>query len=325
MKLDGLHHVTMITADAPACVDFYADVLGLRLVKKTVNFDAPDVYHLYFGDETGAPGSILTWFEFPDAAPGRPGAGMIHRLELGVASAESLAFWEERLGARGHESRREGEALHFADYDGLDFALVPAAAGNEPLRATHPEIPAEHAITGIEGARAYGLGGDGEARCRLLAETLGFESDPTAANLAGSDADGGPQPDAYRVAGEHRAFRWAYDAPPESPGIQGAGGVHHIAFACRDEDQLDWRRAVGEAGAAVTEVLDREYFESIYFREPEGVLFEIATLAPGFAVDEDADHLGEALKLPPQYEDNRTLLEERLTPLPTPRRRNADA
>jgi glyoxalase family protein len=309
MRLDGLHHVTMITADAPRCVDFYADVLGLRLVKKTVNFDSPDVYHLYFGDERGAPGSILTWFEFPDAAPGRAGAGAIHRLELGVGSAGSFGFWGERLGARGYAVRPEGEALHFADYDGLDFALVVAAPGNEPLRAAHPEIPVEHAITGIEGARAYDLGGDGEARRRLLTEVLGFES---------------PEADAYRVTGAHRAFTWAYDAPPAEAGLQGAGSVHHVAFACQDADQVGWQRAVAEAGAGVTEVLDREYFESIYFREPEGVLFEIATLSPGFAVDEDPSSLGEALKLPPQYEDNRTLLEERLTPLPTPRRRNAD-
>jgi glyoxalase family protein len=315
MKLDGLHHVTMITADAPRCVDFYADVLGLRLVKKTVNFDAPDVYHLYFGDERGAPGSILTWFEFPDAAPGRPGAGMIHRLELGVPAAESFPFWAERLRSAGYESRRghdelrDADALFFSDYDGLDFALVPAAAGNQPLRATDPEIPAEHAITGIEGARAY-ASGEGGPRHVLLTETLGFES---------------PGTDTYRVQGEHRTFDWAYDAPPSAPGVQGAGSVHHVAFACQDADQLGWQRAVGGAGAAVTEVLDREYFESIYFREPEGVLFEIATLSPGFAVDEDAAHLGEALKLPPQYEDQRTLLEERLTPLPTPRRRNADA
>jgi glyoxalase family protein len=304
VRLDGLHHVTMITADAPKCVDFYADVLGLRLVKKTVNFDAPDVYHLYFGDERGAPGSILTWFEFPDAAPGRPGAGAIHRLELGVGSAESLGFWEERLGTRGYATRREGEALHFADYDGLDFALVAAAPGNEPLRASHPEIPAENAITGIEGARAYAAG-DGTGRHVLLTEALGFEA-------SGDDA--------YQVAGERRGFDWAYDPPPPAPALQGAGSVHHIAFACRDEDQLDWQRRVAEAGAAVTEVLDREYFESIYFREPEGVLFEIATISPGFAVDEDPEHLGEALKLPPQYEEGRTLLEERLTPLPSPRR-----
>jgi glyoxalase family protein len=318
MNLDGLHHVTMITADAPRCVDFYADVLGLRLVKKTVNFDAPDVYHLYFGDERGAPGSILTWFEFPEAAPGRAGAGMIHRLELGVSAPDSLDFWAERLAARGYAARRGydtwrddavRDSLFFSDYDGLDFALVVADRANEPLRAEHPEISAQHAITGIEGARAFGLGGDGVARGALLTDTLRFEA---------------PAADEYRVAGERRAFEWAYDAPPAAPGVQGAGSVHHIAFACRDEDQLDWQRRVGEAGAAVTEVLDREYFESIYFREPEGVLFEIATLSPGFAVDEDAEHLGEALKLPPQYEDGRTLLEERLTPLPTPRRRSAD-
>jgi glyoxalase family protein len=318
MELDGLHHVTMITADAPRCVDFYADVLGLRLVKKTVNFDAPDVYHLYFGDERGAPGSILTWFEFPDAAPGRPGAGAIHRLELGVPGPESLDFWEERLGSRGYaarcepDTRRGGEtrdALFFSDYDGLDFALVPAAPGNQPLRASHPEIPAEHAITGIEGARAFaspgGAAGNGTARHALLTEILGFES---------------PDTDDYRVQGEHRGFDLAYDAPPDQPARQGAGSVHHIAFACQDADQLGWRQRVADFGAAVTEVLDREYFESIYFREPEGVLFEIATLSPGFAVDEDPAHLGEALKLPPQYEDNRTLLEERLTPLPVPRR-----
>ncbi len=240
---------------------------------------------------------------------------MIHRLELGVASADSFDFWEERLGARGYEShreydaRRDDDALFFSDYDGLDFALVAAAPGNEPLRATHPEIPAEHAITGIEGARAYDLGGDGEVRRRLLTEVLGFEA---------------PGADAYRVTGAHRGFNWAYDPPPAVPGMQGAGSVHPVALACQDADQVEWQRRVGAAGAAVTEVLDREYFESIYFREPEGVLFEIATISPGFAVDEDPDHLGEALKLPPQYEDNRTLLEERLTPLPTPRRRNAD-
>ncbi|HEY2478595.1 MAG TPA: VOC family protein [Solirubrobacterales bacterium] len=303
MKLEGLHHVTMITEDAPRCVEFYADVLGLRLVKKTVNFDAPDVYHLYFGDETGAPGSILTWFEFPDAARGQAGAGMIHRLELGVGGAASLDFWEGRLDALGYEARREGDELRFADYDGLDFALVVADGSNPPLRAAHPEIPAEHAIAGIEGARAYARGAGGRARQALLDEVLGF---------AGGDD--------YRVAGERRGFRWSYDPPPEAPGLQGAGSVHHIAFACIDEDQLEWQRLVAEAGAAVTEVLDREYFTSIYFREPEGVLFEIATLSPGFAVDEAPEHLGERLCLPPQYEANRARLEELLTPLPIPHR-----
>src|SRR5215212_9699455 len=153
MKLEGLHHITMITADAQSNVDFYADTLGLRLVKKTVNFDQPDAYHLYFGDETGAPGSILTWFEFPGAARGRAGAGMIHLLQLGVASEGALDFWAERIGAAGYETVRGDRSLRFEDYDGLALELV--VSGNPPLRALHPDIPAEYAITGIEGARAY--------------------------------------------------------------------------------------------------------------------------------------------------------------------------
>ena len=168
MKLAGLHHVTMITGDAQENVRFYADLLGLRFVKKTVNFDAPEAYHLYFGDEQGTPGSILTWFEFPGAARGRAGAGMIHTLQLGVASEASLDFWEERLG-RG--TRGEG-SLRFEDYDGLGLELVVADAANPPLRATHPEIPAEHAILGIEGARAYSEYAGVEER--MLTDVLGF-------------------------------------------------------------------------------------------------------------------------------------------------------
>src|SRR4051794_8286958 len=153
MKLEGLHHITMITGDAQRTVDFYSDVLGLRLVKKTVNFDAPDAYHLYFGDERGSPGSILTWFEFAGAPRGRPGIGDIHTIRLGVPSSEALDFWETRLE---EATRTETGALAFDDYDGLHFELVPAHHGNPALQAQHPEIPAEHAITGVEGARAYG-------------------------------------------------------------------------------------------------------------------------------------------------------------------------
>src|SRR5262245_4569079 len=173
MRLQGLHHITMITGDARTNVEFYADVLGLRLVKKTVNFDAPDAYHLYFGDEQGSPGSILTWFEFAGARPGRAGAGMIHTIQLGVASAASLDFWADRLAAKGYTAERGDRSLTFADYDGLRFELVVAHDGNPPLRARHPEVPAEHAIVGVEGARAYprrGLDADRE----LLTDTLGF-------------------------------------------------------------------------------------------------------------------------------------------------------
>ncbi|MGI8800612.1 MAG: VOC family protein [Solirubrobacteraceae bacterium] len=311
MKLEGLHHITMITGDAQRVVDFYADLLGLRLVKKTVNFDAPEAYHLYFGDERGAPGSILTWFEFAGAAPGRAGDGMIHTLELGVASAAALDFWAERLTGGGHPATREGDRLDFADPDGLGLALVVADDGNPRLVARHPDVPAAHAITGAQGARAYAVavagGGDDD---RLLADALGFARVGEAA---------------YRLDGEERHFRWAYDSPPRQRGRPGAGTVHHIAWASRDEDQLDWRERAVEAGAAVTDVIDRDYFKSIYFRAPGGILLEIATLTPGFAVDEDEDHLGEALRLPRRHEHLRPVLERVLRPVVNPRAARRDA
>jgi glyoxalase family protein len=301
MKLDGMHHLTMITGDAPRNVAFYADVLGLRLVKKTVNFDAPEAYHLYFGDERGSPGSILTWFEFAGAQPGRAGAGMINTIQLGVASEGSLQFWADRLAAKGYDSRRDERALTFEDYDGLRFELVVADDGNPPLRARHPEVPEEHAIVGVEGARAYiarGLDADHD----LLTGTLGF--------AAVSDGE-------YRLDGDERHFHWGYDVTAER-GIPGAGTVHHIAWHSADADHLNWRRSVAEAGMGVTPVIDRDYFKSIYFRQPQGILFEIATTSPGFAVDEDPDHLGEELRLPPQHEHLRPQLERLLTPLTNP-------
>ena len=306
MRLEGLHHITMITGDAQRNVDFYADVLGLRLVKKTVNFDQPDAYHLYFGDEAGAPGSLLTWFEFAGAPQGRAGAGMIHVIELGVASAAALDFWAARLADHGAEPARDGDRLRFTDPDGLALELVVAADGNPPLRARHPDVPAEHAVLGIEGARAYAA--DPAAAHRLLTDTLGFSA----------DGDG-----AYTLTGTERHVHWAYDPAPADRGRLGSGTVHHIAFASRDEDHLAWQDRVAHAGAHVTDVRDRDYFRSIYFREPRGVLFEIATLSPGFAVDEDPEHLGEALKLPKQHEHLRDRLERRLTPLTNPRVRGA--
>jgi glyoxalase family protein len=302
MKLGGLHHITMITGDARKNIEFYADVLGLRMVKKTVNFDAPETYHLYFGDEQGTPGSILTWFEFAGAPPGRAGSGMIHTIALSVPSQEALPFWEERLGAGGYDSSRSDRSLRFKDYDGLEFELVVPEAPDPPLRAEHPEIPAEHAISGIEGARAYAPG-DSVAE-DLLTGTLGFFR-----------VDEGE----YKLDGEQRCFLWAYDPPPHQPGRQGAGTVHHIAWASRDEDHLRWQQRVREAGGHVTDVRDRDYFRSIYFREPSGVLFEIATLSPGFAVDEPPDRLGEELRLPAQHEHLRAHLESSLTPVENPR------
>jgi glyoxalase family protein len=302
MKLDGMHHLTMITGDAPRNVEFYADVLALRLVKKTVNFDAPEAYHLYFGDEQGSPGSILTWFEFAGARRGRAGAGMIHTIQLGVASEESLEFWADRLASKGYASERDERSLSFEDYDGLHLELVVTDGANPPLRAVHPEVAAEHAILGVEGARAYIPRGI-EADRELLTDTLGFTE------LGDGE---------YRLDGEARHFQWAYDESSER-GIPGAGTVHHIAWHSRDEDHVSWQQRVAEAGMHVTPVIDRDYFLSIYFRQPQGILFEIATTSPGFAIDEDPDHLGEELRLPGQHERLRPMLERRLTPLTNPR------
>jgi len=304
MQLDGMHHITMITGDAPRNVEFYADILGLRLVKKTVNFDAPEAYHLYFGDEQGSPGSILTWFEFSGIRPGRAGAGMIHTIQLGVASEESLEFWEHRLGSKGYTSERtQHNTLKFADYDGLGLELTAANPDNTKLQAAHPEIPAEHAITGVEGARAY-LGRPLDADRDLLTDTLGFT--PTEARGA------------YRLQGPTRTFSWAYDDATEH-GIQGAGTVHHIAWHSADADHVPWQDRVHAAGMHVTPVIDRDYFNAIYFRQPQGILFEIATTSPGFATDEAPEHLGEELRLPTQHEHLRPQLEHMLTPLTNPR------
>jgi glyoxalase family protein len=307
MELVGLHHITMITGDAQRNVDFYADLLGLRLVKKTVNFDAPEAYHLYFGDEQGSPGSILTWFEFAGAAPGRPGRGMIHTLRLGVASLAALEFWRERLQSAGVTVEDEDDHLRFSDYDGLRYTLEVSAGTNPPLRAEHPEIPAEYAIGELIGARAFGTGAAGERD--WLVDTLGFEA-------VGADE--------FRLAGEQRTFAWAYDPPPPDRALQGAGSVHHIAWAAHDDQHLAWQQHVRDAGGLVTDVRDRDYFRSIYFQEPRGILFEIATLSPGFAVDEDPAHLGEALRLPRMHEHLRPVLEQALTPVINPRQRHEE-
>jgi glyoxalase family protein len=228
---------------------------------------------------------------------------MIHTLQLGVAGEAALDFWAERLAAAGHAARRTAGGLRFEDHDGLRLELVVADDENPPLRAEHPEIPAEHAITGVEGARAYSPA-FAHVEERVLTETLGFT------HLGAGE---------YRLDGDSRHFHWAYDEAPDVLGRQGAGTVHHIAWASPDEDHLGWQQRVRDAGGYVTEVRDRDYFRSIYFREPRGVLFEIATLSPGFAVDEDPDHLGEALKLPAQHEHLREQLERTLQPVANPR------
>lgn len=301
MRLQGMHHITMITGDARANVDFYSDVLGLRLVKKTVNFDDPGAYHLYFGDERGAPGSIMTWFEYRGAARGTPGAGTVHTIQLGVASAAALDLWADRLASRGHETRRDGDVLAFADPDGLSLELVVADPANPPLRAVHPDVPADHAIVGVAGARAYTP--YATVRESVYTDLLGF-------TYLGDGR--------YRVEGDERSFSWVLEPAP-GPGRQGAGSVHHIAWCSLDGDHASWRRRLSEAGAYVTEIIDRDYFHAIYFREPRGILFEIATVGPGFATDEDPEHLGEELRVPAQHAHLAERLERILTPISNPR------
>ncbi len=301
MQLHALHHVTMITGDAPANVEFYADLLGLRMIKKTVNFDSPEAYHLYFGDEQGSPGSILTWFEFPGAPRGTAGAGMIHRLQLGVGGEAALAFWKDRLDRAGYPSEEGDGSLRFADYDGLSLELQGDTHGNPPLAAAHPDVPAEHAIQGVQGARAY-ASDPGSAR-QLLVDVLGFDH---------------KRDHEYVLGAGDRHVHWGYDEHDQR-GREGAGTVHHIAWHSRDEDHLAWQARVREAGQYVTDVRDRDYFNAIYFRTRQGILFEVATTSPGFAVDEDPAHLGEALRLPAQHEHLREHLERTLTPLHNPR------
>jgi glyoxalase family protein len=302
MKLEGIHHITAITADAQANVDFYVGVLGLRLVKKSVNQDYTSVYHLFYADETGDPGSDITFFEYPNLPKGRAGAGMIHRIVWRVGSTEALDFWQQRLTDAGYDARRTDDALIFEDPEGLAHELI-VSSEDQPLTANHPEILAELALQGFHAARAYAH--DPQSSKALLTETLEFET-----------TDG----TSFTARGEHRQGHYIYDAPPPERGLQGAGTVHHIAFASPINDHEAWRERIAGSGRAhPTPVIDRHYFRSIYFREPSGVLFEIATIGPGFTVDEPLEHLGEKLSLTPQFEHLREQIEPTLTPIHDPR------
>ncbi len=300
MTLDGLHHVTCITGDAPRNVDFYTRVLGLRLVKKTVNQDDPTVYHLFYADEDGAPGSDITFFEYPGVRPGRAGAGMIHTVQWRVGSDESLDFWEARLASEG--VARDDAGVTFEDPEGLRHRLVVSTVDDAPLKAEHPEIPAEHALQGFDAVHAYAAAP--EASRGLLEDTLGFE--PV--------ADG-----TWEARGPTRGGLYAYDEPPAERGLGGAGTVHHVAWSSSLEEHGTWHERVAAAGMHPSPIIDRFWFRSIYFREPNGILFEIATLGPGFSLDEDPEHLGETLILPPAFEHLRAQVEPILTPLPDPR------
>jgi glyoxalase family protein len=305
--ITGIHHVTAIAAGAQKNIDFYSGILGLRMVKKTVNFDAPGVYHFYYGDESGTPGSILTFFPYEGLTHGRHGKGMLNTTTFSLPLA-SMDYWLERLKRfnityKQPQERFEGEAVvYFEDADGLGLELV---FNDKDTRSgfTYGHIPPEHAIRGFYNVEIWEEGY--ERTAGLLTEQL----------------------DHKLIAEKGNRFRFAAtDAPgnyvdiicsPDSlKGLAGSGTVHHIAFSTPNAaTQQDVRLKIVKRMLNPTPVLDRNYFTSIYFREPGGVLFEVATAGPGFTVDEHKEHLGEALKLPPQFEPERADIEKKVAPV----------
>ncbi len=302
--INGLHHVTTLAGDPQRNVDFYTDMLGLRLVKKTVNFDAPDVYHLYYGNETGSPGTILTFFPYGNLPRGRKGVGQLTYTAFSVPTA-ALSFWLDRLHERslsyaGPYKRFSETYLRFDDFDGAGIELVFNDDDQRP-GWDNGRIPAEYAVRGFHTVTLNEQNPD--RTIRLLTETMQH-------TLVGEEAgrfrfkagQGGP---GNLVDVLH--------APNDGRALQGAGSVHHVAFSTdSDETQLIVQQQLAEAGYSVTPVQDRNYFHSIYFREPGGVLFEVATNPPGFAIDEPIAELGQNLKLPAQYEPRRAKLTEAL-------------
>ncbi len=318
MSVLGIHHVTVLASDPQRNVDFYAGFLGLRLVKQTVNFDAPDVYHLYYGDETGRPGTILTFFPFPHAVRGRRGSGEISAVAFSVPPG-SLPFWSARLSRKGipvmGPGTRFGEPiLSFEDPDGLVVELIEdASVAGTPGWSRGPLDPAHaprrfHGVTMLLGS---------------LAPTEAFLTGAMDFTAAGSD--GGR----HRFLAGGGADQARIDVVVDTPAPaarQSAGSVHHIAWRVQDDaEQLEWRPRLRRAGTTPTQVMDRQYFHSIYFREPGGVLFEIATDPPGFLVDESLSSLGTALKLPPWLEPQRELIQRDLPPLSLPDSAGASA
>src|SRR5829696_10245677 len=303
MKLDGIHHITNITADGPRNVDFYARVMGLRMVKQSVNQDDPTVYHLFYADEAASPGADITFFEYPGVQQGRAGAGMIHTIAHRVASADALDFWRDRLADEGVEVARTSDTvLRFEDPEGLGQELVVDESGDEPLVAYASDVPDEHALRGFDHVRAYSV--DPDASRELFEDALAFD---VVADTA------------WESRGPARGGRFVFE-PSTARGIQGAGTVHHVAWSAGShEEHLAFRERALAAGARATPVIDRFYFRSIYFREPNGVLFELATHDPGFDIDEPKETLGEKLSLPPKLAGRRAEIEPKLRPLPDTR------
>jgi len=306
MRIAGLHHVTAVAGDPQPILSFYARRVGLRLIKQTVNFDAPDVYHFYFGNAEAAPGSVLTFFPFLDVAPGRAGHGAVTVVRYGVPEG-ALARWMDRLADAavdfdGPTERFGEQTISLVDPDGLRIELVGMAGLAAAPEAMH--VPAEDAARRLHSV-AIDLAEAGPTAA-LMTELFGYE-------VAGEE--GGY----VRLVAADGGFVELRAAPQEPRRRPGAGTVHHVAFRARDDAELAaWRAAVGARGLAVTPIKDRKYFRSIYFREPGGVLFEIATDAPGFAVDESPETLGTRLMLPEWLEEERPHIERRLPPIDLP-------
>lgn len=304
----GIHHVTAIAREPQRNLDFYAGTLGMRLVKLTINYDDPGTYHLYYGDDLGRPGSLLTFFPWTAGRPGRQGTGQTNGVGLAVPPA-SLGFWIERLLSRGVKyegptRRFEEQVLAFADPDGLLLELIATPRVNQVQGWRDGPVPAEHAVRGVHAITIWEDGDAGSAE--FLTRTMGFRAKGEEENRLRfeSGQDGlGTVVDLRRAPGFWR-------------GTDGVGTVHHVAFrAADDAEQQARHEEIRRLGVGVTGVRDRNYFRSIYFREPGGVLFEIATDGPGFTVDERPEELGTTLRLPPQYEPMRDRLERSLPPL----------
>lgn len=305
--ITGLHHVTAMASDPQKNLDFYAGILSLRMVKKTINFDAPDIYHLYYGDESGKPGTIMTFFPIPGLPKVRKGKGQLTVTSFSIPE-NSLDYWMKRLDKfkipyKDPQQRFDDEVfIYLEDYDGLGIELV-ANKKDQRKGFTYGQLPEEHAIKGFYGV-ALSVEGY-ERTAAILSEKMDHKPVIEKGNR-------------FRFSASGRAGDYVdvLCSPDSMRGLGGSGTVHHVAFATEnDQTQLEAREIISSAGLNVTPVLDRQYFHSIYFREPGGILFEVATSDIGFDLDEKIENLGEELKLPPWQEANRNNIEKGLEPI----------
>jgi glyoxalase family protein len=315
MQIDGIHHISTMTGDGRLATEFVTGVLGLRLAAKTVNQDSPDMYHLFFTDEDASAGSDLTMFESRGLPKGRAGAGQVHRIGMRVASPAALDFWEQRFARYGVAHRGQAGTLVFSDPEGLTFELVVDDSGDPPLRARHPQIPEEVAFRGFDGVRMYSR--HPELSAGALASVLG------AAEVAGPTPLDGAAPDdvlaRFELRSDRRGGLVTIDRAPDVRPLQGAGTVHHVAFGIRNDDYEAWLPQVEGKGLRTSGLVDRFYFRSIYFREPGGVLYELATDLPGFESRNPREDWGVKTILPPWLEEHRAAIEANLQPIPDPR------